>query len=131
MKNIIATSLITLFVFVNPVLAMAQQDLNSADQAAAYAALATGIPLGARIKLQARGGRRLTATLMSVSATAIVVQRDARVPEPPMTVAFTELVRLQRDERQGFTIAKAIGVGLAAGVGAILTIFAIAVSIGD
>ena len=94
--------------------------------------MAAAIPLGSRVKLQIREGRRMTATLMSVSDEAIVVKRESRLPEPAVTIRFDELARLQRDERNGgFTIAKAIGVGLAAGVGAILTLFAIAVSLDD
>jgi hypothetical protein len=76
-----------------------------------------------------QSGRRLTAMLLAVEADGIVVKRDARVPEPAVTIPFSELAQLQRDQKSGFTVAKAIGVGLAAGVGAILTIFAIAVSL--
>ena len=67
----------------------------------------------------------MTATLMSVSDDAIVVKRESRVPEPAVTIRFDELARLERDDRKGgFTVGKAIGVGLAAGAGAILTFFA-------
>ena len=93
--------------------------------------LASAIPLGSRVKLQTKAGRRLTATLMSVSDEAVIVQRASRVPEPAMTVPFGELARLQRDERNGFSVGKAIGIGLASGAGAILTLFAIAMSIDD
>jgi hypothetical protein len=48
-----------------------------------------------------------------------------------VSVPFAELTRLQLDEKSGFSVAKALGIGLAAGVGAILTLFAIAVSIDD
>jgi hypothetical protein len=81
--------------------------------------------------VQTRSGARLTATLLTVDDDGIVVKRESRIPEPAVSVAFTELTRLQRDDRSGFTVAKAIGIGLAAGVGAILTMFAIAVSIDD
>jgi hypothetical protein len=68
---------------------------------------------------------------MAVTDEAIVVKRDARVPEPAVTIRFEELARLERSERGGFSVAKAIGVGLAAGAGAILTMFAIAMSLDD
>lgn len=90
---------------------------------------ASAIPLGSRVKLQLQSGRRLTATLLAVEADAIIVKRNARLPEPAITIPLSELARLERDQKPGFTLAKAIGIGLAAGVGAILTMLAIAVSL--
>lgn len=107
----------------------AQQTLSADAEAAAFRQLAAAIPLGSRIKVQSRDGRRLTATLMAVTDEAIVVKRESRVPEPAVNIPFAELTRLRLEERSGFSIGKAIGIGLAAGVGAILTLFAIAVSL--
>ena len=129
MKSVISLVLIT--ALLTPSLAHAQQALPPNSEAAAFKQLASGIPLGSRITLQARSGRRLTATLMAVTDEGIVVKRASRVPEPAVAIAFGELTRLQLDEKSGFSIGKAIGIGLAAGVGAILTLFAIAVSIAD
>ena len=121
------------FIGVGPTAAAAShRAATTAEETKAIQAMAAAIPLGSRVKLQIREGRRMTATLMSVSDEAIVVKRESRVPEPAVTIRFDELARLQRNERNGgFTVAKAIGVGLAAGVGAILTLFAIAVSLDD
>ena len=113
---------------VTPALA-AQQPVSMAVEIAAMRQVAASIPLGSRVKVQMQSGRRLTAMLLAVEADGIVVKRDARMPEPAVTIPFNELAQLQRDQKSGFTVAKAIGVGLAAGVGAILTIFAIAVSL--
>ena len=109
----------------------AQQPVSADAEEDAFRELAAGIPLGSRIKVQSRDGRRLTATLMSITDEAIIVKRESRVPEPAMSIPFAELTRLQRDEKSGFSLGKAIGIGLAAGVGAILTLFAIAVSVDD
>jgi hypothetical protein len=126
------TSLLVAFAIATyPAVAAAQQEASPAIEAAAFKQMAAAIPLGSRVKLQTRAGRRLTATLMSVSDAAVIVQRASRVPEPAVTVPFTELARLQRDDRNGLSVAKAIGVGLASGAGAILTMFAIAMSIDD
>jgi hypothetical protein len=46
-------------------------------------------------------------------------------------VPYEDLADLERREPGGFSVGKAIGLGLAAGVGAILTVFAIAVSMDD
>lgn len=106
----------------------AQQPVPIDVEVAAMRQTASAIPLGSRVKVQLQSGRRLTATLLAVEVDAIVVKRDARIPEPAVTIPLRELAQLQRDQKSGFTIAKAIGIGLAAGVGAILTVFAIAVS---
>jgi hypothetical protein len=113
---------------VTPLVA-AQQPVPMEVEVAAMRQTASVIPLGSRVKLQLQSGRRLTATLLAVETDALVVKRDARIPEPALTIPFRELAQLQRDQKSGFTIAKAIGVGLAAGVGAILTVFAIAMSL--
>ena len=115
---------------VSPVLA-AQEPVNADVEAAAWREMASAIPLGSRVKVRTESGRRLTATLMTVEDDGIVVKRDARVPEPAVTIPYSEIAQLQREEKTGFTWAKALGIGLAAGVGAILTIFAIAVTIDD
>jgi hypothetical protein len=122
---------VMLSISIVPTLAQAQEALGADAEAAAFKQLAAGIPLGARVKVQSRNGRRMTATLMSISDDAIVVKRESRVPEPAVRIPFTELTRLHLEEKSGFSIAKAVGVGLAAGVGAILTLFAIAVSVSD
>ena len=114
-----------------PAAAAAQKSVPPPIEAAAFKEMAAAIPLGSRIKLQTKAGRRLTATLMSVSDEAVIVQRASRTPEPPVTVPYGEIARLQRDDRNGFSVAKAIGIGLASGAGAILMMFAIAMSIDD
>jgi hypothetical protein len=127
------TTLVMMFVLVAgpAAAAAAQKELAPVDQVRALRSMAGGIPLGSRVKLQIREGRRMTATLMQVTDDAIVVQRVSRVPETPVTVRFDELVALQREDKGGFSIGKAVGIGLAAGGGAILTLFAIMFSLSD
>ena len=112
-------------------LASAQEALARDVETAAFKQLAAGIPPGSRIKVRTTDGRRLTATLMAVEDQRVVVKRLSRVPEPAVAIAFGDLAELRREERSGFSVGKAIGIGLAAGVGAILTLFAIAVTIED
>jgi hypothetical protein len=127
----VASLLMAFVLAASPTAAAAQKAVPPAIESAAFKEMAAAIPLGSRIKLQTKTGGRLTATLMSVSEEAIIVQRASRVAEPPVTVPFNEIARLQRDDRNGLSLAKAIGVGLASGAGAILTLFAIALSIDD
>ena len=130
MRDITIVVVIAALVFATP--AVAAQDALARDaETAAFQQLAGGIPLGSRVKVRTTDGRRLTATLMAVDDRHIVVKRLSRVPEPAVAIAFAELSELRREERSGFSIGKAIGIGLAAGVGAILTLFAIAMTIDD
>ena len=116
-----------------PALAVAaQRPATASEEVKALQDMAASIPLGSRVKVSTRDGRRITATLMSTTADAIVVKRESRVPEPALTIRFDELARLQRDERNGgISIAKAIAVGVTTGAAAVLTMFAIAMSIDD
>lgn len=114
-----------------PSIVLGQQPLSGEAEAAAFRQLAATIPLGTRVSVRTTDGRRLTATLMAVDDRQIVVKRESRVPEPAVAIAFANLTRLQRHEPGGFSVGKALGIGLAAGAGAILTLFAIAVSIDD
>lgn len=129
--NRLAT-LLTLVCFTFSTVSMsAQQPVAPAAETAALRAMVADVPLGSRIKLTTRAGKRMTATLLTISDSAIVVKRETRVPEPAQEIRYEEIERLQKDQGRGFPLAKAIGVGLAAGVGAILTLFAIAVSLSD
>ena len=109
-----------------------QQVTTPASEAAAYRQLALAIPLGSRVKVETASGHRLTATLMTVGEESILVKRETRVPEPAVTIRYDEIAQLKRDERKGgLSIGKALGIGLAAGAGAMLTLLGIAVSISD
>jgi hypothetical protein len=115
---------------VGPAETWAQKAAGAAEEAAAFATLAAAIPLGSRIKLQTTDGRRLKGTLMSVGGDGIIVKRETRTPEPALTIPFRTLAQLQLDRsNSGISVGKAIGIGLSAGVGAILTMFAIALQL--
>ena len=132
MRELIAFALAALVGVSPAAAAAAQRQATSAEEVRALQEMAAAIPLGSRVKVHTRDVRRMTATLMSTTDDAIIVKRDSRVPEPAVTIRFDELARLQRDERaRGISVAKAIGIGLATGAGAILTLFAIAMSIDD
>lgn len=126
----VTTLLIAFVVAATPALA-AQKDVTPAMEAAALKQMAAAVPLGTRVKLQTTSGRRLTATLMAVTDDGVVVKRATRVPEAAVSVPFAELARFERDDKRGMSIGKALGIGLAAGGGAILTLFVIALSISD
>jgi len=133
MQRLVALAVVAAFTTAWPLEAWADQKaILPAAEASAYKQMAMTIPLGSRIRVQTTSGHRLTATLMNVDEDGIVVKRETRVPEPALEIRFDEMSMLQRHQRtNGFGVGKAIGIGLAAGAGAILTLFAIAVSLGD
>ena len=97
------------------------------EEAVAWRQVAEAIPLGSKVKVQTTAGRRLSGTLMRVDGSAIMLKRNTRRPEPALTLAFTEIGKLERDQGNGgSTIAKAIGVGLAAGAGVFFSLVLIA-----
>ena len=123
--------MVILALALTPSMVLGQQSLSTEDETAAFKKLASAIPPGTRLKIRTKDGRRLTATQMAADEHRIVVKRDARVPEPAVGIGFAELARLERAQKGGFSVGKALGIGLAAGAGAILTLFAIAVTIDD
>jgi hypothetical protein len=127
----IFTSLIIAALMLQPPIATGQETLTADVEATAFKQMAEGIPPGTRVSVRTKEGRRVNGTLMTVEADRIVVKRDSRVPEPALGIAFADLTRLERVSNGGFSMGKALGIGLAAGVGAILTLFGIAVAIDD
>ena len=110
----------------------AQKQVAPPIEATAWRDVATGIPLGSRVKVQTLEGKRFTGTLMRVSDEGLLLKKNSRMAEPAITVGFDALSRLERDTPGGgLNVAKAVGIGLAAGAGAILTMFAIAFSLDD
>ena len=96
-------------------------------EAAAWKDVAGAIPLGSRVKAHTVEGRRITGTLMQVSDGAVLVKRNTRLPEPAVSIAFTDLSRLERDHGNGgINIAKAVAIAVGAGAGVVFTIFMIA-----
>jgi hypothetical protein len=109
----------------------AQKDVAAAVEAKALREMAAAIPPGSRVKLQTTSGKRISGTLMSASATEIVVKKQTRLPEPAVAIPIDELSRLERDDKRGMHLGKVIGIGLAAGAGAILSLVALAFALGD
>jgi hypothetical protein len=132
MKRFIATFVVAALVSMAWPAAAEQRSAPPGVEAAAFRQMAGAIPLGSRVKIRTTEGRRFTATLISATDEGIVLKREARVPEPAVEVRYDEVAALQRaGDKGGFSLGKAIGIGLAAGAGAILTLFAIAVSVSD
>jgi hypothetical protein len=125
----LGTVIVALMIAVSP---LHVQEVSPGIEAAALRAVAASIPLGTRVRVQTTDGRRYTATLLSVEAGGVVLKRTTRVPEPALQVPFDRLAFLERDpSKGGMSLGKAIGLGLAAGAGAVLSLIAFAVIVSD
>jgi hypothetical protein len=83
------------------------------------------LPVGSRVRVERTDGTSLRGTLMKSTADAIVVQKNTRIPEPPIEIPVAQLARVTIDGGSAST-AKAVGIGIASGVGAFFAILAIA-----
>ena len=85
---------------------------------------------GLAIRVGRSDGRTIRGTLMKATADTLVVQPRARVPEPPLEVPLADVVSVTPESQSnGASLGKAIGIGVAAGAGAVLGIFLILAAI--
>jgi hypothetical protein len=96
------------------------------QEAAAWRKVAETIQLGSKVAVHTIDGKRIKGTLMRVDDASVMVKKNTRIPEAPVTVTFEQMSNIERDRGNSMNWAKALGVGAAAGAGAILTIFVIA-----
>lgn len=87
----------------------------------AWQSFVSKLPPGARLTLTLKNGRHVRGTLLQSTADTLVVAPRTRIPEPVQTVRYTDLAALDL-EREGTSVARAVGIGVASGVGAFLTI---------
>ena len=120
MKTIIGLVVISMLLSMTPV--AAQQELVM------WKDVAAAIPLGSRVKAETLGGKRYSGTLMRVGDDAILVKRNTRMPEPPVSIPYSEVAKIERDHGSGVNVAKAIGIGLAAGAAVIAGLYLIALA---
>lgn len=85
------------------------------------------IPAGSKVRVERTAGSTLRGTLMKASAESITLQRNTRVPEPPIDIPLATVARVTVDN--GSSAGKNIAIGVASGVGAtfgvLLLLFAI------
>jgi hypothetical protein len=98
----------------------------ASQEAVAWKEVANAIPLGSKVRIHTLDGERMSGTLMRVGADAVLLKKNTRRPVPAVAVPFADIARLERDRGNGVNVGKAIAVGLAAGAGVVLSLFAIA-----
>ena len=84
------------------------------------------LPAGSKVRVERTDGTSLRGTLMKATAGTIVVQKNTRVPEPPVEVPVAQLARVTLNNGGGTSTGKAVAIGIASGVGAFFAILAIA-----
>jgi len=83
------------------------------------------IPAGSRVKVERAKGHTIRGTILKTTPDALVVQRNTRVPETPVEVPYSTIARVTLDDGRGSSVAKAVGIGVASGVGSFFAILAI------
>ena len=86
------------------------------------------LPAGSRVRVEQTNGHSLRGTLMKATPDAIVVQKNTRVPEPPVEVALSQVTRVTLDSTStsvGKHIAIGVGSGVAATFGVLLILAAL------
>jgi hypothetical protein len=82
------------------------------------------IPPGSRVRVERTAGGNVHGTLMKAGPQAITVQRNTRVPEPPLEIPLDTVTRITL-EGGGTSTGKAIAIGIASGVATFFGILAI------
>jgi len=81
------------------------------------------LPAGSKVRVERTDGTSLRGTLMRATDEAIVVQKNTRIPEPPIDVPIARLARVTT-ETGGTSTGKAVAIGIASGLGVFLAILA-------
>jgi hypothetical protein len=95
-------------------------------ETAAMAEYVQKLQIGSRVRVERTDGSSLRGTLMKATPTAVVVQKNTRIPEPFVEVPIAQVARVTLDGGGGTSAAKAAAIGIASGVGAFFAILAIA-----
>jgi hypothetical protein len=87
------------------------------------------LPIGSTVKVRMKEGKGLKGTLMVIESDAIVVKPKTRIARPERRLPLHEIEFVELQERNGSSVAKAVGIGLATGAGAFLGLMLLAVAI--
>ena len=85
------------------------------------------IPAGSKVRVERTSGGALRGTLLKAGADQVTVQRNTRVPEPPVEIPFNTVTRitLETGNSTSKTVAIAVGTGVGATFGVLLLLAAI------
>ena len=87
--------------------------------------MAAKIDVGTEVNVRLKSGERFRATLVEARDDALLLQPRTRVPVAVQAVPYAEIASLERRTNGGSSAAKAVGIGVASGVGVFFAIVAI------
>lgn len=85
------------------------------------------LPPGSRIRVERTRGRVVRGTLMQAGRDAIIVQKNTRVPEAPVTVPLSDIARVTLDSPS--STGKTVGIGIAAGAGSAMAVLLVLIAL--
>jgi len=85
------------------------------------------IPTGSKIRVERTAGGTLRGTLLKTGPDQVTLQRNTRIPEPPVDIPFNTITRLTLENggNTAKTVAIAVGTGVGATFGVLLLLAAI------
>ena len=95
---------------------VAQDPQAPAIEHSVMADYAQRIPAGSKVRVERSTGGTLRGTLIKSGTDSLTVQRNTRVPEPPIDIPLGSVTRLTLD--QGSSTGRNVAIGVASGVGA-------------
>ena len=84
---------------------------------------------GSKIRVEQSNGASFRGTLMKATPQAIVVQKNTRVPEPPVEVPLNQVMRVTLNTNNGSSVGKTVAIGVGVGVAAFFGIVGILAAI--
>ena len=84
---------------------------------------------GSKIRVEQSNGASFRGTLMKATPQAIVVQKNTRVPEPPVEVPLNQVMRVTLNTSNGSSVGKTVAIGVGVGVAAFFGIVGILAAI--
>ena len=90
---------------------------SAAVDRAVMAEYAQKIPVGSKVRVERANAQPIRGTLMKAGPDALTVQRNTRIPEPPVQIPIETITRLTLDQPSS-SVGRNIAIGIASGVGA-------------
>ena len=90
--------------------------------------VASRIDPGTEVNVRLQDGKKIRATLLEARQDAVLLQPKTRVPVPIQEVPYAAISTLERHAPGGSATAKAVGIGIASGVGAFFAIMGILIA---
>jgi hypothetical protein len=110
---------------------LAPTSVDAQAQPDVWKTFASRLDVGVQLNVRLRNGERFRATLIDARDDVLLVQPKTRIPVPVQPIAYDAIVSLEQ-VKGGIGAGKAVGIGVASGVGAFLgTLLLIFATIGD